>query len=409
MSKLAILTQYYPPETGAPQNRLHSLSKNMIACGYDVTVFTGMPNYPNMEVAEGYKKKWRSLEVIDEVKVYRSWLFVSKNPSIIFRLINYFSFCATSFFSMLVNMKRSEVIICESPPLFLGITAVLISRIKRTPLVFNVSDLWPKSAEELGLIKNKFIIRITTLLEEWIYKKSTAICGQTQGIVEDIQSRFPEKPIYWFPNGVDAELIERDFSLTPSLRKEYGINDQTLVIGYAGIIGHAQGLEIIISSAKALANQDVLFLLAGSGPVLSSLQEKVKAEGLQNIKFIGSFPKEKMLEVIATFDLAFVPLKKSKLFLGAIPSKIFENLALKKPLLLGVDGEAKALFIDQGKAGLFYEPENSTELIKAIEKFISDKSLRYELGENGRKFVIENFNRKQIAESFAEFLKNLKK
>jgi len=381
----------------------------MIACGYDVTVFTGMPNYPNMEVGEGYKKKWRSSEVIDEVKVYRSWLFVSKNPSIIFRLMNYFSFCATSFFRMLVNMKRSEVIICESPPLFLGITAVLISRIKRTPLVFNVSDLWPKSAEELGLIKNKFIIRITTLLEEWIYKKSTAICGQTQGIVEDIQSRFPEKPIYWFPNGVDAELIERDFSLTPSLRKEYGINGQTLVIGYAGIIGHAQGLEIIISAAKVLSNQDVLFLLAGSGPVLSSLQEMVKAEGLQNIMFIGSFPKEKMLEVIATFDLAFVPLKKSKLFLGAIPSKIFENLALKKPLLLGVDGEAKALFIEQGKAGLFYEPENSTELIRAIEKFISDKSLRYELGENGRKFVIENFNRKQIAESFAEFLKNLKK
>lgn len=409
MSKLAILTQYYPPETGAPQNRLHSLSKNMIACGYDVTVFTGMPNYPNMEVGEGYKKKWRSSEVIDEVKVYRSWLFVSKNPSIIFRLMNYFSFCATSFFRMLVNMKRSEVIICESPPLFLGITAVLISRIKRTPLVFNVSDLWPKSAEELGLIKNKFIIRITTLLEEWIYKKSTAICGQTQGIVEDIQSRFPEKPVYWFPNGVDAELIERDFSLTPSLRKEYGINGQTLVIGYAGIIGHAQGLEIIISAAKVLSNQDVLFLLAGSGPVLSSLQEMVKAEGLQNIMFIGSFPKEKMLEVIATFDLAFVPLKKSKLFLGAIPSKIFENLALKKPLLLGVDGEAKALFIEQGKAGLFYEPENSTELIRAIEKFISDKSLRYELGENGRKFVIENFNRKQIAESFAEFLKNLKK
>ena len=83
MSKLAILTQYYPPETGAPQNRLHSLSKNMIACGYDVTVYTGMPNYPNMEVGEGYKKKWRSSEVIDEVKVYRSWLFVSKNPSII--------------------------------------------------------------------------------------------------------------------------------------------------------------------------------------------------------------------------------------------------------------------------------------------------------------------------------------
>jgi glycosyltransferase involved in cell wall biosynthesis len=409
MSKLAILTQYYPPETGAPQNRLHSLSKNMIACGYDVTVFTSMPNYPNMEVAEGYKKKWHSSEVIDEVKVYRSWLFVSKNPSIVFRLINYFSFCATSFFRMLVRMKRSEVIICESPPLFLGITAVLISRIKRTPLVFNVSDLWPKSAEELGLIKNKSIIRITTLLEEWIYKKSSAICGQTKGIVGDIQSRFPQKPIYWFPNGVDSELIERDFSLIPSLRKGYRINDQTLVIGYAGIIGHAQGLEIIISAAKTLVNQDLLFLLAGSGPMLSSLQEMVKAEGLQNIMFIGSFPKEKMLEVIATFDLAFVPLKKSKLFLGAIPSKIFENLALKKPLLLGVDGEAKALFIDQGKAGLFYEPENSTELTKAIEKFISDKSLRYELGENGRKFVIENFNRKHIAESFAEFLKNLKK
>ncbi|MFK7755330.1 MAG: glycosyltransferase family 4 protein [Flavobacteriales bacterium] len=406
MPKLVILTQYYPPETGAPQNRLHSLSINMKKQGYDVSVFTGMPNYPKMELHDEYKRKWFGKETIDGIVVWRSWLLVTEKSSIIFRLLNYFSFCFTSFFRMLLRMKKSDVLVCESPPLFLGMTAVLISWIKRTPLVFNVSDLWPKSAEELGLITNQTIIGMTTWLEEWIYKRSKAITGQTQGIVADIKERFPNKPIHWLPNGVDAELLARDIAGLKDLREELGISAAEFVICYAGIIGHAQGLEIVIETAKALRNEAVTFILAGSGPVLESLEKAKQEHNLEKVIFLGPLPKSDMPSVIATQDAAFIPLKKSKLFLGAIPSKLFENSALKKPLLLGVDGEAKALFIDQGKAGLFYEPENTAELVKCIKQLMSDKALVKELGENGRAYVSTYFNRENIAISFHEFLKD---
>ena len=182
IKNIVILTQYFPPETGAPQNRLFSLAKFLKVKGVNVSVITSLPSYPKSKIFSSYKNKFILKENISGINVYRSWLFVSKSPKIIFRLINYFSFVITSFLlGLRVVKNNTELIICESPPLFLGISALILKKIKRTKLLFNVSDLWPRTAEELGLIKNRFLLSMTKALEEYIYAKSDFLHPMERG------------------------------------------------------------------------------------------------------------------------------------------------------------------------------------------------------------------------------------
>jgi len=170
--KLLFLTQYYPPEIGAPQNRLHELAIRLKKSGAEIDVFTAMPNYPQMMIHEAYRGKIFMKEEVDEIKVYRSYIFVTKSKSIVPRLLNYFSFVFSSLFFGLFKTRKYDYVFCESPPLFLGISAYLLCLFKRSKLIFNVSDLWPESAEKLDIISNKFLLKTATSLEEFLYKKS---------------------------------------------------------------------------------------------------------------------------------------------------------------------------------------------------------------------------------------------
>lgn len=404
MSSFIILTQYYPPETGAPQNRLHSLSKFLVKNNHAVRVVTALPSYPKNIIFEGYRGRLSKREVIDAVQVYRTWIFVSNSRGIVARLLNYFSFVITSFFKLLM-MKRADFLICESPPLFLGITAVLITRFKRMKLVFNVSDLWPESAEKLNLVNNKFLLRLSYRLEAWIYKKSFFISGQTKGIVKNILTRFPEKKVVWFPNGVDFDFFDREH-VPVDWRAELKIKEDDFIVLYAGIIGHAQGLEVIVNAAGLCQHASIKFIIVGDGPEKERLVRMTETKGLTNVVFLPNLEKKKIPSLIQLCDAYIVPLKKLDLFKGAIPSKLFEPLAMGKPILLGVEGEAKELFIDEGKAGLFFEPENAIDLSSCLTELIKDRSLVIRLGLQGQEFVRENFDREVIHDRFLLSLQN---
>lgn len=397
--KINILTQYFPPEVGAPQNRLFELAVRFRKKGADISVITAMPNYPQMEIHKGYKGKFYVLETINDITVHRSWIYVSKSKSIAKRLLNYFSFVFTSLVIGLFKIKKHDILFVESPPLFLGITAYLLSRAKGARLVFNVSDLWPESAEKLGLVTNKFLLKLSKHLEEFCYKKASLISGQTQGICENIRKRFPDKNVYWLKNGVDINYYDLNKQVNSNWRKENGFLSEDFILIYAGILGYAQGLNVIIGAAKQfVANKYIKFVFLGSGPEKSKLINLKLENNLENIYFFDAVPKQKMQEILLSTNASIVPLKKLDLFKGAIPSKIFENLALKKPIILGVDGEAKDLFIDKGKCGLFFEPENANDLVKQINYLVKTPGLSRKLGENGFNFVSKEFNRNEIAE-----------
>ncbi len=406
--KLLILTQYFPPEVGAPQNRLFELAVLLQKEGVDITVLTAMPNYPSMEIHKEFVGKKYTFEEMGGLKVHRSSIYVSKSKSIVKRLQNYFSFVWSSYWVGKKKLEKEyDYIFCESPPLFLGISAYLLCKNKNAKLIFNVSDLWPESAEKLGLVTNKFFLKLATILEEFLYKKSVLITGQTQGIVENISGRFPNKKVYWLPNGVDLSLFNPD-AINANWRKENGFSENDLLLLYAGIIGYAQGLDIILKAAeKTKSNAEVKYLLLGSGPEKERLMELKSNMDLENVFFLDLVPKSEMPNIVKAVDVALVPLKKLDLFLGAIPSKIFENLAMKKTLLLGVDGEARELFINQGKAGLYFEPENEEELVNKINQLNNNRNELILFGENGRNYVQEFFNRNKIAKEFTNELMSL--
>ena len=406
--KLLILTQYFPPEVGAPQNRLFELAVRLQKLGVDITVLTAMPNYPQMDIYEGYKDKTYVYEVIEGLKVHRSSIYVSKSKSIINRLRNYFSFVISSARVGKAKLENFDFLLCESPPLFLGYSALRLARQKKAKLIFNVSDLWPESAEKLGVVNNKFLLKLAYNLEEKLYKRSCLVTGQTQGICHNINERFPAVKTYWLPNGVDLGYYNPS-KIEPGIwREKNNFAKEDVVLLYAGIIGIAQGLEVILNSAKNFINTpNIKFVFIGSGPEKDKLLQLKAEQNLTNVFFLDAISKKEMPSVLRSVNAAIIPLRKLDLFLGAIPSKIFENLAMEVPVLLGVNGEARQLFIDKGNAGLYFEPENSEALTAAILKLIDDKEMALQLGRNGRHFVNEYFNRENIAQNFFDKLNSL--
>ncbi len=358
-----------------------------------------------MKIFKPYRGKIYVREEFGGLVVHHAWIYTGKSKSIVSRIFNYFSFVITSFFTGWMKIGKVNYLLCESPPLFLGITAFLLSRLKSSKLIFNVSDLWPESAEKLGLVKNKLLLRMSTKLEEFLYKKSYLISGQTQGIVNNISSRFPGRQVFWLKNGIDMNSIPEQLVDSTEWRSKQGFLPDDFLLLYAGIIGHAQGLEVILKTADLLRNSArIKFILIGDGPVKGQLLELKENLLLEQVFFFPTMPRKDLLSMIRTIDVAIIPLKKLDLFKGAIPSKIFENMALRRPLLLGVEGEAKDLFIDQANAGLAFIPEDAQDLADKINWMNIHRERIEEMGENGFQFVRDNFNWDMIEKDFREIL-----
>lgn len=406
--KLLIITQYFPPEIGAPQNRLYELAVRLQTKGVEITVLTAMPNYPQMVIHKEYEGKKYHYEEMNGMPVHRSSIYVTKSKSIVKRLRNYFSFVWSSYW---VGRKKLDyqydLVLCESPPLFLGMSARRLAKKKKAKLIFNVSDLWPESAEKMGIVTNKLFLKAATILEEQLYKKSALITGQTQGIVDNIERRFPNKEVFWLPNGVDLEYYNKSNFNGEQWRTDNGFIEDDVLFFYGGILGHAQGLEVIIKAAKTITNSNAKFIFMGSGPEKDQLEKATAEHNLKSIYFFEPVTKAIMPTILKAIDVAVIPLRKLDLFKGAIPSKTFEALAMEVPIILGVDGEARNLFIKEGNCGLYFEPENENELSSCIHQLITNSDLRKELGANGRKFAQLKFNRDSIAADFKQKLDSL--
>lgn len=404
--KILFLTQYCPPEVGAPQNRIFELAKQLKKFGHDITILTAMPNYPKGEIFEGYENKKFLKEEIDGIKIVRTSIYATKSKSFTKRLRNYLSFTFSSVLSGSKHIDKQDVIITESPPLFLGWSGYVLAKRKKAKFIFNVSDLWPESAVKLGVLNNKLFIKMSTWLEEFCYKKAAAVTGQTQGIVNNIVQRgFDKKKVHLITNGVDTEFFKKE-NRDELFRKELGIQNKFAIV-YAGIHGIAQGLEVVIDSAERLKEyDDIQFIFVGDGPEKQMLIEKAESKGLKNVKFLPVQLKPQMPRIIASMDATIIPLKRLDLFKGALPSKMFEALSSELPIVLAVEGEAEKL-INSAKAGIVVEPENSQQIADAILKLYNDRELALNLGANGRNYVKEHYSREAIARKLEKILKDI--
>lgn len=406
--KLTILTQYYPPEHGAPQNRLHDLARRWVLKGHYVTVLTAMPNYPGTEIFPDYRGKFTFNEVIDGVKVVRCWILPPKKKSTVRQLICYFSFVKSAALIGLFKLGKSDFLICESPPLFLGFTALFLSFVKSSKLVMNISDLWPESAVQLGMIRKGPALSFLEWFEKLLYKRSVLVSCQTEGIVEGVRKRHSGARTFLFPNGVDLEMF------TPSapdavFRKELGMPEDCFIVGYGGNHGRSQALEQVLEAAKILQDEKIFIALFGDGPEKPALEKKACEAGLKNIRFYPSQPRQKMSRIQALWDVAIVPLRNIPIFDGARPSKMFELMGGQIPFIFCGKGEGAELALNSGCAEVV-PPENPSELAAAILELSNlPPQSRKEMGLKGREFVVNFYDRSKLAEKFLKELESISK
>lgn len=404
--KILFLTQYCPPEVGAPQNRIFELAKQLKKFGHTVTILTAMPNYPKGEIFEGYKGKKLVKEELDGIQIVRTSIYATKEKTFYKRMKNYLSFTFSSVLQGAKVIGDQDVVITESPPLFLGWSGYRIAKMKKAKFIFNVSDLWPESAIKLGVLHNKLFIRMSVWLEEFCYRKASAVTCQTAGIVDNIVSRgFDKNKVHLITNGVDLDFFKPE-KRDENFRNELGINDKFSVC-YAGILGLAQGLEVVVKAADILKdNENIQFVFVGDGPEKQKLINMSQELKLKNILFLPVQEKKNMPRIVASMDATIIPLKKLDIFRGALPSKMFECLASQLPIILAVEGEAEKL-INDAKAGITVEPENAQAIADAVLKIYNDADLRKNLGINGRKYADKFYSREAIAKKLEKILSNL--
>lgn len=400
--RVLILTQYFPPETGAPQTRLFELGSRLVARGFEVEVLTALPNYPQSRVYEGYRGKLYAVEQNSGMRVVRTPVFPSRSPRLIPRLLCYFSFVFLSVLFGLFLTRRPHVLLCESPPLFLGLSALVLKIVFRCRLIFNVSDLWPESAVRMGMHNRRPLIWLAKRLEKACYRGSDAQTGQSPGIVRGIRASHPRGRVELISNGCDCAMFRAD-RRDHELQKRLGVDDK-VVIGYAGLIGLAQGVGVIGEVAKQFRNDErVAFVIAGDGPLREQLEQELAAEQLPNVVFTGWLPKHQMPAMVASFDIAFIPLKY--FIPGALPSKVYESMASQVPIVLAAEGDPREL-IERADAGIVVKYD-ADHIAAAIRRLADDPRERQRLGENGRRYVIEHHQRDVIADKLGTLIVSL--
>lgn len=353
------------------------------------------------------KKVWYNKELIDDnITVHRTWTYAGYNANFIGRIIGYFSYMFSALWKSLFLVKP-DIIIVTSPSLFVGVSALILSKIKRIPFIFEVRDLWPESAMATGVLTNKYLINILYYLEKKLYNHAKKIVVLTPAFKKDIQNRFPQHhdKIEIVTNAADFDLMKPDIK-DNWVREEY-IWGNKKVFAYFGTHGLANDLMQVIEVAKKLKdNHEVLFVLIGDGMQKSLLKEKVKEYGLENVQFIASVPKNKVGDFINASDVCMAILKKTDTFKTVYPNKVFDYMSCKKPSLVTIDGITRDL-IENAESGYYAEPENADEFYEVVKKFLSfsDKEMQ-EMGESGYKHVQKYFDRNKLALKYKKIIKD---
>lgn len=402
--RVLVVTQYFPPETGGPQNRLASLVEGLSREGHDVTVLTAKPSYPRGVVFDGYEDGWFVGSEHEGVPVIHSWILPDANKTTLRRILFYLSFIVMSVLASFRTAGRADVVLASSPPLTVGLAGWIVSRLEGARYVFDVRDLWPDVAEAMGELPGGWLTRMARSVERFIYRRADGITAVTDGFCRDIERRVgDDTPVVRITNGTEPEVFRVEASAS-ELRDELDLPDGFLAT-YAGNIGLAQGLPHLLDAADILRQRgdDVTLLLVGDGPLRDRLRREASDRCLQDmIEFRDRVPLETAARYMAASDALLVPLEDRPIFNKFIPSKLFDAMAAGRPVLLSVDGEARGLMEEAG-AGLYYPAEDAAGLVTAIEELRASER-QEEMGRRGRSYVAKHFTRGEQARRMAEFL-----
>jgi len=332
-------------------------------------------------------------------------MYPTRTQNLLLRLLSYFSFVLSSAILGTFLLPKADIILVESPPLFLGLSVWWLSKIKQARVIFNVSDLYPETAISLGYLQNCWLQKVFFRFEAWCYSISFMVTGRTKGIVNSISRRFPKIPVYLLTNGVNLDQFPREEHNSQA----DAVTGGCAVIGYAGILGHAQNLPSVLDAAVILKkiSPGTKLVFYGDGPLREDLIRQKHKLDLSNVFFAGHLAHNEIIKTMLSWHAGLVPLVNTSLMTGALPSKLFEVMASGRPVVLyAPKGEASDL-LSSAEAGIWVSPDEPQLLAEAIARMVDDELKCKMLGRNGREFVAMHYDRAKIAQGFAKAVDDL--
>ena len=409
--KILYLSQYFPPEMGAPAGRAADLSRLWVEDGHEVTVLTGFPNHPTGVIPAEYRNQFRRLvtrENVEGVNLVRTWLLPFPNRKAYERMLNYASFFVSSASTGLF-LPQPDVVVASSPQLLVGLAGWWLAYCKRVPFVFEVRDLWPESLTAVGMGNaNSLLYRTLAKIAGFLYRNSDRIVVVTPAFKDYLIERWrvPAEKICVVEHGVPTELFSPR-SAHADLRQEFGGTGK-FVVSYIGTMGMAHGLETVVESALQLqtAAPEVLFVMVGEGAEKQRIINLARSRGLTNLRFVDQQSREKVPAYICVSDACLVLLKKAELFKTVLPTKMLEFMSCARPVILGVDGHARKI-MEEANAGVFVEPGSSDELTNAILHLAANPELCEFFGRDGRRYAVRHYSCRRAAQAYLHLLEEL--
>ena len=405
---ILILIESFPPEIKSASHLFYELSEKLVENGHKVTVITGLPRYNVSKLDKKYKRKILLREKMKGINVVRVATFPFPRSVPGARAFEQF---LLTFLLFIVGLflKKKDIVLVYSPPLTLGLCAYLLKVFKKTPFIFNVQDIYPQAVIDLGLLKNRFLIKIAQIMEKFIYKKASSITIYSQGNLKYLISKgINSNKLKIIPNWVDTDLIKPEGKMN-QFRNKYKLGN-SFVVSFAGTMGFAQDIEIIIESAKLLKDyRDIKFILVGEGVEKEKIQKRAGELKLKNILFLPLQTRQNYPQILAASDICLVTLKE-EVKTPAVPGKIMSIMASGRPILasLFLEGDATKLIRKAG-AGIVVEPKNSREFARAILKLYKNKKQRESLGKNGRRYCQKNFSLNTCVKKYMKLFEFIKK
>lgn len=374
--RVLVSTQYYRPEVGATQNRMGTFVDGLSARGHDVTVVCEQPNHPAGVFQPGWGQRPLVRTAENGSRVRRVWVAASPVKTTTGRLAFYATF-ALGAAALTVGTPRPDVVFLTSPPLPGALATAAAARLRGVPFVLDVRDLWPAAAEALGELSSPRALRFLERAERWIYRTATHVTATTEPFCRHIDAIAGSGTAVHLPNGALDELLD--------VERPARTIDSPFTIGYAGNFGIAQGLGIVLDAAERLATEDIRFLMIGEGPLKAQFVADVQQRGIESrVDVRASVPLAEVGPLLAGCDALLVPLRDHELLRDFIPSKLYDAMALGRPVLVAAAGEPHKLLLETG-AGIPVAPEDGDDLARAITRLRDDTRLANSMGAAGRR------------------------
>lgn len=401
--KIAVYSHYFTPEIGAPSARIFDFAKEWIKAGHQVQVVTCFPNHPIGKLYEGYRAGLYMHETISGIEVHRHWTYVTPNKGFFKKTLGHVSFVPGAAFLSDRRLRRPDVAVATSPTLFAAMAGAWTGARCRAPFIMDVRDLWPAIFVELGVLKNRFLIRLLERVELGLYARAERVVTVTEAFRQNLVDRgIPAGKVHTITNGADTDFWKPS-EKPAGLIRNLGLDGKFVVL-YIGAHGISHALGKILDAAALLqGHTSVQFLFVGEGAEKARLIAYAQEQGLKNVLFLDPVDKEKVRDFYAAADVCLVPLRNIPLFKTFIPSKMFEIMAMARPIVGSVAGES-AEILERSKGALVVPPEDSQAIADAVIQLQKHPEVCRELGEAGRSFVVEQYSRASLAGRYLEVI-----